>query len=219
MSEEAVDPHYGMDQYRRWVGGNWPEVQKWQWDFINDELMAYDKDKIFLDLGCGSLRLGARLIKTHGTGKYIGLDTNQRIIDYGLNHEINPKVLEAQKPRFIVNDNFDLSSLGDEKVHIVWAYSLWPHVNDEKLRIGLRNVREALDDHPTSAMFSTFGGAPPAANGDTEPTPDDYVYDRFQRTYWRWEEDLEEIFAECGLSFELRRDTIKGGRMYRSAKI
>lgn len=204
-----------MSWYRKWVGGNWPEVQKFQWEFINHELQAYHPSKTFLDIGCGSLRLGAKLIKTHDAGKYIGLDTTQELINYGLDYEINPKVLEEKKPRFIVNDQFDLSELGDEKIDIAWSYAVWMHVNDTVLRQGLRNVREVLADD--GALFSTIGGEP---NTPNNPRPDDdYVYDAHQRCFYRWEEDLEEIFRECGLSFEYRKDTIKGGVMYRSVKI
>lgn len=204
-----------MSWYRRWVGGNWPEVSKFQWDFINNELLAYNPSKTFLDIGCGSLRLGSKLIKTHDAGKYIGLDTTQELINYGLDYEINPKVLEEKKPRFIVNDQFDFSELGDEKIDIAWSYAVWMHVSDDKLKQGLRNVREVLADD--GALFSTFGSEP---NGPHNPRPDDdYVYDQHQRTFYRWEEDLEVIFRECGLSFEFRKETIKGGMMYRSIKI
>lgn len=204
-----------MSWYRRWIGGNWPEVQKWQYDFINDELLAYQPSKTFLDIGCGSLRLGSRLIKTHDAGKYIGLDTTQELINYGLDYEINPVVLEQKNPRFIVNDEFDLSSLGDEKIDIAWAYSTWIHVNDTKMKQGLRNVKNALSEN--GALFSSFGTEPPGPH--TEKPDDDYVYDHRQLVYWRWEEDLARIFNECGLTFEYRKHTIKGGVLYRSVPL
>lgn len=204
-----------MSHYRRWVGGHWPEVQKWQHDFITKHLLAYNPSKTFLDVGCGSLRLGSKLIKTHDAGKYIGLDTTQELIDYGLNYEINPTILEEKKPRFIISDRFDYSSLGDEKVDIAWAYAVWFHVPEWLLRIGLKNTREVLKDD--GVLFSGFGGEPPGPN--SEIPDDNYVYDDRQLVFWRWEEDLAKIFNECGLSFEYRADTIKGGYLVRSVKI
>jgi SAM-dependent methyltransferase len=205
----------GMKFYRRWVGGSWPEVQKWQYDFITNELQAYNPEKTFLDIGCGSLRLGAKLIPHHGSGKYIGLDTTQELINYGLDYEINPIYIEQKKPRFIVTDQFDYSSLGDEKIDIAWAYSVWIHLPDWLLKKGLKNTREVLKDD--GALFSSFGTEPPGPG--VERPGDDYVYDTYQRVFWRWQEDYEKIFNECGLSFEFRRDTIKGGYLIRSVKI
>jgi SAM-dependent methyltransferase len=204
-----------MKYYRRWVGGSWPEVQKWQFDFITQQLLAYNPSKTFLDIGCGSLRLGSKLIKHHDAGKYIGLDVSRELIDYGLNNEINPAILEQKKPRFIVNSDFDYSELGNEKVDIAWAYSVWIHLPDWLMKQGLRNTRAILKDD--GALFSSFSKEPPMPH--EEKPGDDYVYDTHQRTFWRWEEDLEKIFNECGLSFEYRADTIKGGYLIRSVKI
>ena len=204
-----------MKYYRRWVGGSWPEVQKWQFDFITQQLLAYNPSKTFLDIGCGSLRLGARLIPHHDAGKYIGLDTTQELIDYGLSYEIRPQTLEEKKPRFVVTDEFDYSSLGDEKIDIAWAYSVWIHLPDHLFIKGLQRTREVLKDD--GVLFSSFSSEPPGPM-DEKPS-DDYVYDTHQRTFWRWPEDLEKIFNDCGFSFERRADTIKGGYLIRSVKI
>lgn len=204
-----------MSHYKRWVGGNWPELQKWQFDFITKQLLVYNPSKTFLDIGCGSLRLGAKLIKHHDAGKYIGLDTSHELINYGLQYEINPTILEEKKPRFIVNSDFDYSELGDEKVDIAWAYSLWIHLPDWLFKQGLRNTREVLKDD--GVLFSSFTNE--QMMPWEEKPGDDYVYDGHQKTFHRWEEDLEKIFNECGLSFEYRADTIKGGYLVRSVKI
>lgn len=204
-----------MKYYRRWVGGSWPEVQKWQFDFITQQLLAYHPSKTFLDIGCGSLRLGSRLIPHHGMGKYIGLDTTQELINYGLDYEIRPQTIEEKKPKFIVTDRFDYSEIGPEKVDIAWAYSVWIHLPNWLLIQGLKNTREVLKDD--GVLFSSFGTEPPGP--EVERPTDDYVYDTHQKVFWRWKEDYEKIFNECGLSFEYRADTIKGGYLIRSVKI
>jgi len=204
-----------MKYYRRWVGGSWPEVQKWQFDFITQQLLAYNTSKTFLDIGCGSLRLGARLIPHHDAGKYIGLDTSHELINYGLDYEIRPQTLEEKKPRFIVTSDFDYSELGDEKIDIAWAYSVWIHLPDELFIKGLKRTREVLKDD--GVLLSSFSSEPPGP-WEEKPT-DDYVYDAHQRTFWRWPEDLEKIFNDCGFSYERRADTIKGGFLIRSVKI
>jgi SAM-dependent methyltransferase len=204
-----------MSHYRRWVGGSWPEVQKWQFDFITQQMLAYHPEKTFLDIGCGSLRLGAKLIPHHGVGKYIGLDTSHELINYGLDNEIRPGTVEEKKPRFIVTSEFDYSELGDEKVDIAWAFQLWFHLPLELFKQGLRNTREVLKDD--GALFSSFTSVPP--DPEMEKPTDDYVYDYYQRVFWRWPEDLPAIFNECGLSYEYRGSTIRAGNLIRSVKI
>ena len=204
----------GMEFYRRWIGGNWPEVQKWQYDYLQNKMYHYNPSRTFLDIGCGALRLGARLIRSHDPDKYIGLDVSQELIDYGLKYEIRPDIIEKKRPRFIISDRFDYSSLGDEKVDIAWAYSVWIHLPDWLFKLGLKNTREVMKDD--GVMFSTFSHDMGIGMG--EPAGDDYVYDRHQKTFVRYEDELEAIFDECGLTFEPRGDTIKTGFIIRSVK-
>jgi SAM-dependent methyltransferase len=207
----ALEP--GMDEYRRWVGGNWPEVQKWQYEFLQNRMYHYNESTTFLDVGCGSLRLGSRLIREHDADKYIGLDVSQELIDFGLKYEIRDKDLEAKRPRFIVNSDFDLTSLGDEKVDIAWCFSLWMHIPDWLMKQALTNIKSVLaHDGVIWSSFSEDYGISPL-HGET---PDDYVYDRHQRTFVRYRDELEKIFDECGLTFEERDPSIKSGYMVRS---
>ena len=204
-----------MSHYRKWVGDNYADIGRFQFRFITEQLLVYSPDKTFLDVGCGSLRLGHKLIKHHGAGKYIGLDVSQELINYGLQYEINPIYVEEKKPRFIVNSEFDYSELGEEKVDIAWSYAVWMHLPDHLLRKALINTRDALKDD--GVLFSGIGGEP---NTPHNPRPDDdYVYDQYQRTFFRWEEEYYKIFTECGLSFEHRADSPKGGYIIRSVKL
>lgn len=202
----------GMEFYRKWVGGNWPEVQKWQFDFLKDKMYHYHPGVTFMDLGCGSLRLGSRLIRHHDAGKYIGVDVSQELIDYGLKYEMRPDTIEEKKPRFIITDSFDFSSLGDEKVDIVWAFSLWMHLPDWKIKQALESIKGVLADDGVlwSSFSEDYGFGMEAQPGD------DYVYDKHQRTFVRYEEELEELWNECGFTFERRDPCIKTGYMVRS---
>ena len=203
----------GMDHYRRWIGGNWPEVQDWQYEFLTQKMYHYNPSATFLDVGCGSLRLGSRLIREHDADKYIGLDVSQELINYGLKYEMRQKDIDAKRPRFIISDRFDYSELGDEKVDIAWCFSLWMHLPDWLMKEGLRKTAAVLKDD--GVIFSTFSkdyGISPE-HGET---PDDYVYDRHQRTFVRYEDEIQAIFDECGLTYENRGPVIKNQWMVRS---
>lgn len=202
----------GMEFYRKWIGGNWPEVQKWQYDFLQHKMFHYNPSRTFLDVGCGSLRLGSRLIRSHDPDKYIGLDVSQELIDYGLKYEMRPSTIEEKRPRFIVNDQFDLSSLGDEKVDIAWCFAVFQHCPDWLVKQALNNIKSVLADDGVifSSWSSDFG------YGMGEQPDDNYKYDGKQLTFVRYEEEIEALFDECGLTYEHRGDTIKNGFMIRS---
>ena len=99
-----------MRDYKHYVGGDWKWVQKYQLDFIKNS-PEFSPDKTFLDLGCGSMRLGSALIPELNEGRYIGLDFNEEIVKIGIEKEIDPQIIEEKKPTFIFNSEFDLSKI------------------------------------------------------------------------------------------------------------
>lgn len=203
----------GMELYRKWIGGNWPEVQKWQFDFITGgQMYHYNTGRTFLDVGCGSLRLGSRLIRHHDADKYIGLDISQELIDYGLKYEMRPSTIEEKRPRFIVNNEFDLSSLGDEKIDIAWCFAVFQHCPDWLVKQALNNIKEKLA--PDGVIFSQWSSD--FGYGMGEQPDDTYEYDRRQLTFVRYEDEIAALFDECGLTYEERGPTIKNGFMVRS---
>lgn len=195
---------------RHWVGGaqDYKRVGEWQFDWIKENIKQNVR---FLDLGCGSLRLGKHLIPWLGTDSYIGIDLNQEIIDIALENEFdNPQILRLKLPQFIVNENFDLSKI-EKPVDAVWAYALFIHLNDDNVKLALTNAKEKLSDD--GVIYSTF-----LANHEGKKNPEhDYVYSgNSQLTWIRTKEDVEKIYQEVGLSLELCCHTIKNQWLFKS---
>lgn len=164
-------------QTRQWVGGNWDLVSDWQYDYITN-LQSVSSDTRFLDLGCGSLRLGHKLIPYLNGGMYVGIDFAQDIVEAAISKELDYNIQRKKRPQFIYNDNFDLSAI-DKPIDIAWSYAVWIHLNDSVVRNALNNVKEVLK--PGGVLYSTFG----SIRTSGIPTPEDYVYSvHTQKTFF-----------------------------------
>lgn len=189
--------------YKRYVGGNWDWVQMFQLDYLHQKCKKFSNDKRFLDLGCGSLRLGSLLIPLLDDGKYIGLDYNQHFVELGIEKELSPEIVEEKKPQFIINDNFDLSEI-DGKIDFVWVYQVFIHVNDDKVRTALKNIAGKLTQDGVS--YATF-----TRHIAKNQPKSDYVYDHTQRTFYRSLDVIEQMYSDAGMSMVHVADTPKGG--------
>lgn len=79
-----------------------------------------------LDVGCGCLRGGYWLIHFLDRGGYFGIDPNDKLIDAGLRHILEPGLAQEKRPSFNHNADFDLSVFG-EKFDFMVAFSIWTH--------------------------------------------------------------------------------------------
>ena len=95
-----------MLNHREYVGGDWENIGKWQMETLQ-KLPEFYKGCKFLDIACGSLRLGSLLIPYLNEGKYHGLDNNYDILMAGVNQELVHG--KEKNPKFLVNDEFDFS--------------------------------------------------------------------------------------------------------------
>lgn len=195
--------------YRSYVGGDWKWIQEFQVDFLND-CKEFSRDKRFLDLGCGSMRLGSAIIPELDEGMYIGLDYNEKIVKTGISKEIDPDVLEQKKPTFIFNSTFDLSDI-EGQVDFVWVYQVFIHVNDDLVQGALNNISEKLSKD--GVVYATFTKAPSARR-----PADSYVYDQNQLTYHRPLDQIEEMFNNAGLNMEEIGKAPKGAIMMKGFK-
>lgn len=119
--------------HRAYVGGSDPET--WygigilQYHFLVANGLRPEHQ--FLDIACGSLRLGQYLIPYLDRGKYLGIDMIREIIDAGLAHEISPAIVEMKAPDFVVNEKFDVS--GKSPFDVAIAQSLFTHLTLEDI--------------------------------------------------------------------------------------
>jgi hypothetical protein len=91
----------------------------------------YPQSKL-LDLGCGCLRGGYWLIHFLDPGCYFGIEPATGMLRQGIDHVLEPEVLQEKKPRFDTNDDFNLSVFG-VKFDIVLARSIWSHASKRQI--------------------------------------------------------------------------------------
>jgi SAM-dependent methyltransferase len=118
--------------HRQIIGGLWDEIGDHQMAFLISRGLR--RDDRLLDVGCGSLRLGARAIAWLEAGRYFGTDISAALIEAGREHELD-EVLRAKAPahHFAVNDDFDFSHLSDP-IDVAIAQSVFTHLPLNHLR-------------------------------------------------------------------------------------
>lgn len=110
------------------------------WDQIGAHQMAYllsqglRPDQRFLDIGCGSLRLGSRLIPWMEPGGYFGTDISSVLIEAGRMAELDDDGrARAPSENFAVNEDFGFEFLPGP-VDMAIAQSVFTHLPLNHLR-------------------------------------------------------------------------------------
>jgi len=137
--------------HRTYVGGLWDELGLLQFQFLLE--MGLKPSDCLFDIGCGSLRGGRHFIKYLNEGKYIGIDKDLSLIEYGLKEELNREDIRLKDPNFIVNEKFNFKE-SRQKPDISIAHSLFTHLNLNDISLCLNNLRKIVKkDHMFYATF------------------------------------------------------------------
>ena len=107
--KEALEAEVKAGRHRQAVGGLWDEIGQLQLDFlVSQGLMPHHR---LLDIGCGSLRAGVKLIKYLDAGHYAGADLHQSLLDAGYEIELAAAGLTHKLPRtnLAAEGEFDFS--------------------------------------------------------------------------------------------------------------
>ena len=175
--------------HRKYVGGldaeMWYGIGKRQYHFlINEGLTPEHK---FLDIACGSLRLGQYLIPFLNKDNYFGVEGENYLVNEGLKHEIYFDVVLRKNPNFAFNYNFDFS-FADE-IDVAWAQSLFTHLTIEDIGLCLTSVKKVLKDD--GRFYFTFFEGPEDQNLHAES---------HANKNWSYEyKSIESCAMDCGL--------------------
>jgi SAM-dependent methyltransferase len=141
--------------HRGYIGGDYEREGNHQLAYCLD--MGLKPSDVFLDIGCGALRLGGKLLPYLDEGNYIGMDREQLLIDLALKHEIDPTLVAQKKPHFIITDCFEFDKL-PKKPTFCFAFSLFTHLAPSDIKLCLKNLRPHVD--PGTVFYATFGDSP-----------------------------------------------------------
>jgi hypothetical protein len=166
--------------HREAVGGLWEEIGQLQADFLVAQgLMPHHR---LLDIGCGSLRGGVKLIRYLDAGHYAGVDLHESLLNAGYDIELAAAGLTHKLPRsnLVAGGEFDFSWC-PMQVDFALAQSVFTALPLNHLRICLErlpafmasggkffvSIFEVPDDHPTHKPFRHPSGL--ISHGAGEP--------------------------------------------------
>jgi hypothetical protein len=136
---------------RECVGGMWDEVGQLQFDFLVGQ--GLQPTDVLVDIACGSLRAGVRLIPYLDEGNYLGIEKEALLIDHGRREELPCEVEKAKRPEFVVSDSFEFAKFSRPAGWAV-AQSLFSHLAPEPIRLCFTNLHAWAT--PGTRFFATF---------------------------------------------------------------
>ena len=83
-----------------------------------------------LDVGCGCLRGGRKIIPELNEACYFGIEPNKSMLKDGIEISLDPDALLAKKPRFDTNAEWNFGVF-NTTFDFVIARSIWSHASKE----------------------------------------------------------------------------------------
>jgi SAM-dependent methyltransferase len=141
--------------HRNTAGGHWERLGRLQLDFLISQGLR--PDARFLDVGCGALRAGIRLVDYLDAGNYNGIDISPGMLEAGYEVEL-PKELRPKLPRehLRCTNRFDVDF--GVQFDAAIAQSVFTHNHLNYIRLCL--YRLALQMKVGGKFFATFSEAP-----------------------------------------------------------
>jgi SAM-dependent methyltransferase len=139
----TIDAAVERGEHRSVVGGLWDELGELQVDFLKSQgLQPHHR---VLDIGCGSLRAGVKLVRFLDTGNYFGTDLNDSLLRAGYDVEISREGLTHKLPRanLAVDEEFKLP-FEQAQFDFALAQSVFTHLPLNYLRICLERLSEIV---------------------------------------------------------------------------
>lgn len=111
----------------------------------------------FLDIGCGSLRLGSILIPCLEQGCYFGVDRHAALINLGVRFELGQPYYLALTPKLLVSEHFEFEKF-NQTFDIAFAGSLFNHLTKQDIGLCLRRLSPCMSPH--GSLFASFTETP-----------------------------------------------------------
>lgn len=141
--------------HRAYVGGLWEEIGRLQFDFLLSKGLR--PASYLIDIACGSLRLGVKVIPFLEAGHYLGLEKEPALVKAGIEQELDPAIRFEKQPRIAISDSFEFEKLG-EVADFAIAQSLFTHLPPPLIETCLSKLHPWLNDD--GVLYATFFRSP-----------------------------------------------------------
>ena len=182
-------PPIGGEGPRGFVGGLWHELGELQFRFLVDR--GLEPGHTLLDIACGSLRAGVRLIPYLDPGNYLGVDIDESLIEHGKRVELGDRLCAIKRPEFVVSGAFEFGKFS-RRPDFAIAQSLFTHLTPGDIRLCLKNLRDVAK--PDTALYATFFEAARATSNPAQSHP----HHRFNYT----SDQMRRLGDEAGLEMD-----------------
>jgi SAM-dependent methyltransferase len=180
FNRATLDAEVQAGGHRDCVGALWDEIGQLQADFlVSRGLMPHHR---LLDIGCGCLRAGVKLVRYLDPGHYVGTDLNESLLKAGYDVELAKEGLTHKLPRsnLVADGEFDFSWC-PMRFDFALAQSVFTSLPLNFLRVCLErlatfvvpngqffvSIFECPDEHPTHrpyrhpSGFTSYGAKEP----------------------------------------------------------
>jgi SAM-dependent methyltransferase len=169
----GLDRKPGDRHYRAFVGppGDYDLVAAMSFNLLT--VLGLRQSHAFLDIGCGSLRVGRLLIPYLNRGRYVGMEPERWLVEEGIEREIGRDLVRIKQPRFLFTaDPAEIPPADDRgnAFDFALAQSVFSHSGLDLVRGWLAALRRRL--RPTGALLATYlpGDADFAGSGWVYPS-------------------------------------------------
>jgi SAM-dependent methyltransferase len=121
--------------------GCWEQLQNYQLECL--KTVGLRPHHSLLDIGCGPLSGGLRLIEYLDIGSYIGIDIRAEPLTHAYN-QIAKCGLVEKNPTLILSSTFGQDELGRRTFDYIWASQVTYHLNDEQIEELFQTVTTRL---------------------------------------------------------------------------
>lgn len=133
------------------VGGNWDRTGRAYFEAL--KALGLAPHQTFLDLGCGSLRIGYHVIAYLEPGNYVGADMSSGVLDAG-KAVIEREGLQDKRARLIRTRGEVDFSFVDQTFDFIFAASVFTHLRPHMIEECLSSAHKVM--HSGSVFYFTF---------------------------------------------------------------
>lgn len=206
MYEDAI----ARGRHRDIIGGRWEETGVIQMEML--ERLGVRPDHRLLDIGCGPLRTGCRLVPWLDAGNYWGTDASLALMMKGYEDELTVEDrMRLPRTQLIEDANFDFPGLPDDFDWLL-CFAVFTHLPMPYLRRALLRVAQHFTRFQGFA-FTVF--LAPSAQNLLAPCrqPDGVVTHDCRAPYHLLAEDVAHFAAQAGLALAIHPDRLPRGQV------
>ena len=174
--------------HKNYVGdyAQFDRMGQWQFDFVKNT-GEVNKTTKFLDVGCGTMRLGKHIIPYLNKNNYTGLDFNQQMVNEGIKQELTEDIVKTKQPKFVFSNCFDTTDC--VKQDFIWINAVFNHLKLTTIKTALENLLKCshMDTH---LYFTYWEGA--STNYDNDQ------YDSNKRDHTHTKQEMLQLCEDTG---------------------